>query len=109
MHERSFFQADIDERCLHAWQHLRDLSFINVADEVLVFCTVSEEIRHDSVIQHRHTGFFPCDRYRNFYTHTNSFRSQTGRADVRVERGQSQVPLSLTTSSTGRSAQKMYT
>jgi hypothetical protein len=40
-----------------------------------MFGAVAEEIRDHAVIQHRDTGFFPRDGYRNFHTHTHSFRS----------------------------------
>ena len=75
MHERRLFQADVHKGRLHAGQHLGHLALINVADKIFVLGAVAEKIRDHAVIQHRNTSFFPCDGYRNFHTHTNSFRS----------------------------------
>src|SRR4029079_1981778 len=75
MHERRLFQADVHESRLHAWQHLGHLALIYVPDKIFVLGAVAKKIRDHTVIQHRHTSFFPCDGYRNFHTHTHSFRS----------------------------------
>ncbi len=77
MHEGRLFETDIHERRLHPRQDFGHLSFIDVPNEILVLHPVAEQISDDPSIQHRHTSFFPCNRDRNFNSHTDSFASKT--------------------------------
>ena len=75
MEERGSFQPNVDESRLHAGQHLHHFAFVNVPDKILPLGPIHVQIRHDTVVQDGHAGFFPRDADGNFLPHVRSSQS----------------------------------
>jgi hypothetical protein len=57
MQERGAFQADLDERRLHAGQHARDLAHVDVADQAAAGGALDYQFLHLARGEHCDAGF----------------------------------------------------
>ena len=54
--ERRAFEADLDERALHAGKHARDATVIDVADQAPRALPLDVQLLHDRLLEHRDAG-----------------------------------------------------
>ena len=54
--ERVALEADVDERRLHAGQHLRDPALVDVADDAALALPLDEDLGHQVVLENGHHG-----------------------------------------------------
>ncbi len=59
--ERRAFEADVDERGLHAGQHARDFAEVDVADRAAVPLALDVELGEDAVLDERDAGLTDVD------------------------------------------------
>ena len=69
--ERISLQADVDERRLHPWEHVRNPALIDVAGQR--FATLDEEVDQGPLVEHRHPGFVRLDVGNDFLGHMDSY------------------------------------
>ena len=67
--ERGALEPDFDERALHAGQHARHATQVDVADEPPRARALDMELLHDALLEHRDTGFLGGYVDKDFMSH----------------------------------------
>ena len=67
--ERGALEPDFDERALHAGQHARDATQVDVPDEPPRARALDMELLHDALLEHRDAGFLGGYVDKDFMSH----------------------------------------